>query len=251
MIIGLNAGKLWNDRDYLDNGGVNHVVTVTGVAVDATTGNINGFYIADSGRGKVSDMTRYVAIDDFRANANVTGAYAIYTIDPIKLWEENINGTGNDLDNMINGNRGDNVLTGGKGKDTLAGGAGSDTYVFGIGDGQDTIADSDATEGSIDVLRLTNINQNNLWFTHVGNNLQINVMGTSDQIILKDWYVGGTSGKDNQVERIQTADGLTMYHTDVEQLVQAMAAFAPPSPAETSWKNGQTSNGQVLLAVTH
>lgn len=251
VIIGLNAGKLWGDSAYLDNGGVNHVVTVTGVACDATTGAINGFYIADSGRGLVSDMTRYVAIADFRANASVTNAYAIYTIEPIKLWEENINATGNDLTNLINGNRGNNTLTGGKGNDTLIGGAGNDTYMFAKGDGQDTVIDTDATAGNTDALQLSGINQTNLWFKHMGNDLQINVMGTTDQILVKDWYVSGPSGTDNQVERIKTADGLTMYNTDVEKFVQAMAAFAPPPAAQTSWFNGQTSNGQVLLAVTH
>jgi Ca2+-binding RTX toxin-like protein len=251
VIIGLNAGKLWGDNAYLDSGGVNHVVTVTGAAVDAATGALNGFYIADSGRGLVSDMTRYVSIEDFRTDANVANAYSIYTIEPIKLWEENINATGNDMNNIITGNRGDNTLTGGKGNDTLIGQTGNDTYQFARGDGQDTIVESDATAGNTDVLQLTNANQNNLWFKHVDNNLQINLMGTTDQITIKDWYAPSTSGTDNQIERIKTADGLTMYNTDVEQFVQAMAAFAPPSATQTSWTNGQTSNGQILLAVAH
>jgi hypothetical protein len=116
VIIAVNSGKLWNDAAYLDDGSTNHVVTVTGVACDAKSGAINGFYIADSGRGLVSERPLY-PLADFRRDANVTNAYAIYTIEPIKLWEENINATGNALDNQIIGNRGDNV-TGGKGNDT-------------------------------------------------------------------------------------------------------------------------------------
>jgi Ca2+-binding RTX toxin-like protein len=251
VIIGLNAGNLWGDSAYRDAGGVNHVVTVTGVACDASSGSINGFYIADSGRGKVSDMTRYVSIADFRTDANVANAYAIYTIDPIKLWEENINATGNELDNILSGNRGNNILTGGRGNDTLIGQAGNDIYQFARGDGQDTIVDCDTSVGNTDALKLTNVNQTNLWFRHEGNNLQINVLGSSDQITVKDWYASGSSGADNQIERITTADGLTMYNTDVEQFVQGMAAFAPPSAATTSWTSGQTSNGRTLLAVSH
>ncbi|MFM6269733.1 MAG: calcium-binding protein, partial [Dolichospermum sp.] len=40
----------------------------------------------------------------------------------------NINGTGNNLNNIITGNTGNNVLTGGAGADTLIGGAGNDFY---------------------------------------------------------------------------------------------------------------------------
>lgn len=41
--------------------------------------------------------------------------------------DQNIDGTGNDLDNVINGNRGDNLLRGNGGNDTLRGGVGDDT----------------------------------------------------------------------------------------------------------------------------
>jgi Ca2+-binding RTX toxin-like protein len=41
-----------------------------------------------------------------------------------------INGTGNELDNIIVGNDADNILTGGLGMDTLTGGLGADTFDF-------------------------------------------------------------------------------------------------------------------------
>jgi len=40
-----------------------------------------------------------------------------------------INGTGNELDNILIGNRGNNILDGGLGTDTMSGGAGHDTYI--------------------------------------------------------------------------------------------------------------------------
>lgn len=46
---------------------------------------------------------------------------------------ENLNGTGNALDNRINGNAGNNVLRGGLGNDTLSGGAGNDFLIGGAG----------------------------------------------------------------------------------------------------------------------
>lgn len=54
----------------------------------------------------------------------------------------NIDGTGNDLANVITGNEGDNILTGGGGLDTLDGGAGNDTAVYG---GSETVSFNDAT----------------------------------------------------------------------------------------------------------
>ncbi len=113
------------------------------------------------------------------------------------------------------------------------------------------VYDHDATKANLDTLKFSDARQTNLWFNHVGKDLQINVLGTTDQVTVKDWYVAGTSGTDNHIERIRTADGKTLYDTDVEKLVQAMASFAPPSATQTSWKEGQTSQGQVLLSITH
>jgi len=46
-----------------------------------------------------------------------------------------IDGTGNELNNVLTGNTGANVLDGGAGADTMAGGAGNDTYyVDDVGD---------------------------------------------------------------------------------------------------------------------
>jgi Ca2+-binding RTX toxin-like protein len=53
----------------------------------------------------------------------------------------NINGTGNNLDNVIIGNTGNNIITAGSGFDTLTGGGGADTFVFKLNFGKDTITD--------------------------------------------------------------------------------------------------------------
>ncbi|MGI4850199.1 MAG: calcium-binding protein [Janthinobacterium lividum] len=253
VILGVNCGKLWADGDYLDDGRVNHVVTVTGVANDVATGAINGFYMADSGRGRVSDMTRYVSLADFRTSANVASAYAIYTVEPIKLWEENINASGNDLDNLLTGNRGNNVLAGGRGNDTLAGGGGNDTYVFSRGDGQDTVIDNDndndAGDGNADILVLQDIRQSELSFSQVGNDLQINVMGASDRICVQDWFAASIYGTNNRIETIQTSDGQAMLNAEIDRLIEAMASFAPPPPVQTDWHASQSSTSQILLTT--
>jgi hypothetical protein len=77
------------------------------------------------------------------------------------------------------------------------------------------------------------------------------VHDTTDQVLVADWYVGGLSGTDHQIERIKTADGLTLSNADVDQLVQAMAAFAPPSAAQQLWRHNADPLGQALVAATH
>ncbi|NGZ05688.1 MAG: calcium-binding protein [Magnetococcales bacterium] len=261
VIIGVNAGKLWEDV-AMDQTRINHVVTVTGVVYDTTSTQILGCYIADSGRGLVQDMTRYVPIDQFRACASLPGAHAIYTMEPVKLWNEDLHATGNSLGNRMVGNRGSNVLNGRSGNDLLIGQAGNDQYVFARGDDRDTIKDWDSTQGNVDLLRFTNVNQTNLWFSRrndedtYGDDLLIQVMGTTDSILIENWFQSATTTRpirrDYQIERIQTADGMTLYNTDVERLVQAMATFGIPSATQTSWIPGQTSSaGKTLLTVTH
>ncbi|CAD5107743.1 peroxidase family protein [Zestomonas carbonaria] len=56
----------------------------------------------------------------------------------------NFTGTGNALDNLIQGGAGNDVLNGGGGNDTLIGGAGNDIFVFGPNFGNDRIMDFDA-----------------------------------------------------------------------------------------------------------
>jgi hypothetical protein len=56
VIIGVNCGVLWQVPADVGNGGVNHAVTVTGVALDRDSGAIQGFYINDSGNGKSAEF---------------------------------------------------------------------------------------------------------------------------------------------------------------------------------------------------
>lgn len=226
VILALNSGRLWGDSAYLDGGGVNHVVTVTGAVYGDADGELKGFYIADSGRQRVSDMTRYISLQEFRAAANVPNAYAIYTAEALKLWNEDIDGTGNALDNTIIGNRGNNVLDGGAGNDILIGGLGNDTYRFGRGSGRDTIRDDDETLGNSDVISIgAGVSADQLWFRHVGNDLEISILGTSDTATVRDWYLGSRY----QIEQIHVDDGRTLVNADVEKLVQAMAVWSPPA----------------------
>jgi hypothetical protein len=51
VIIETNAGVLWDDATYYGNGRANHAVSVIAVGRDPESGQIQGFYVNDSGPG--------------------------------------------------------------------------------------------------------------------------------------------------------------------------------------------------------
>lgn len=121
----------------------------------------------------------------------------------------NINGTGNRLNNIINGNSGDNILdggrgrdalTGGKGHDILRGGGGQDVFVFSPGDmvafngknhaEMDRILDFEIGK---DIIRLEEYNASGLsdlkmWADPANNQFVIKVFETGDRIVLDGLY---------------------------------------------------------------
>ena len=167
-----------------------------------------------------------------------------------------VTGTGNALDNRLQGNSavnslfgaaGNDALDGGAGADTLTGGVGNDTYVLGRGYGADTVIENDATAGNTDIAQfLTGVAADQIWFQHVGNNLEASIIGTSDKLVVKDWYLGTA----NHVEQFKATDGAkTLIDSNVQILVNAMASFAPPVAGQTSLPtNYQTSLAPVIAA---
>ncbi len=167
-----------------------------------------------------------------------------------------VNGTGNTSANALVGNSGSNSLSGLAGNDTLdglagtdtlTGGSGNDTYKLGRGYGIDTVVENDITSGNTDVAQfLAGIANDQLWFQHVANNLEVSIIGTTDKLVVKDWYLGTT----NHVEQFKTTDGnKTLLDSKVENLVSAMAAFAPPAAGQTTLPtNYQTALAPVISA---
>jgi len=139
--------------------------------------------------------------------------------------------SGNSGNNTLTGAAGNDTLDGRLGTDTLAGGTGSDTYVLGRGYGTDSITENDATPGNTDMARFdSGIATDQLWFSHVSNNLEVSVIGTSDKFSLTNWYLGSQY----HVEQFKTSDGKTLLDSQVQNLVSAMAAFAPPAAGQTT-----------------
>lgn len=109
--------------------------------------------------------------------------------------------------------------------------SGNDTYLFGIGGGADTVIDYGTASGNTDVVRVSaGVASDQLWFSHVGNNLEMSIIGLSDKLTLAGWYLGATY----RAEQFVLADGKVLLESQVENLVQAMAAFSPPPPGQTT-----------------
>ena len=121
-----------------------------------------------------------------------------------------IDGTGNELDNVLIGSEGTNFLDGRAGNDVLKGGAGNDSYRFGRGYGVDTIIDQ---QGQNTLLFGAGIEASDLRFGLDGKNLLIDVISNGvapgDRVILQDWYLPVNERPGAQrISAIQFSSGL-------------------------------------------
>jgi Haemolysin-type calcium binding protein related domain len=121
--------------------------------------------------------------------------------------------------------------------------------VFGRGTGQDIVIDTDSTAGNTDVISVgAGVANDQLWFRHVGNDLEISIIGTTDKDVIQNWYLGSQ----NQIEQIKTTNGKVLTNTDVDKLVQAMAALTPPASGTSVLPtNYQTTLAPVIAANWH
>jgi Ca2+-binding RTX toxin-like protein len=234
-------------NDQLDGGDGNDTYVI-GLGTDVLTENLN------EGTDTVQSSITHTLGDNFE-NLTLTGVGAI-------------NGTGNELANVLTGNAAANVLNGGAGDDTLLGGlgndtlrgglgndtvnggSGNDTFLFGLGDGQDLVQDN---SGSADKMLFDGgINPLDLVISRQANDLRLAIHGSSDQITVQNWYVGTT----NRTETIQAGNGQVLLNTQVQQLIDAMAQFT--TDTGLSWdaasggagNPGQQAQFQSILAAS-
>jgi len=166
-----------------------------------------------------------------------------------------INGTGNSLANVLIGNTGNNNLNGGSGNDTLNGGSGTDilnggtgndTYLFNRGNAIDTVTDSDTTVGNKDTIQFgTDVANDQLWFSQSGNNLEIQIIGTNDKMVVTNWF----SDSQYHTEEIKSGNGKLLTDTNVQNLVNAMATMTPPPMGQTTLTSGQQATLAPILVA--
>jgi hypothetical protein len=108
------------------------------------------------------------------------------------------------------------------------------------------ISDYDTIVGNVDVLSVAaGVTASQLWLRRVGSDLELSIIGTSDKSTLKNWYAGNAY----HVEQFKTADGKKLLDTQVDVLVAAMAAFAPPAAGQTTLPTAYQTALNPLIAA--
>ncbi|MEV5032350.1 cadherin domain-containing protein [Sphingobium sp. LMC3-1-1.1] len=149
-------------------------------------------------------------------------------------------GTGNDTllggagNDQLYAESGDDYLDGGAGNDLLNGGVDNDTYIVTRSSEADTIYNYDPSGDDVDVLGFQDtagsINDEDLWFEQVGNDMRISVIGTTSSVLIKDWYlISDPSSRSNYKIDFIIAGERYSTQINVEGLVQLMATKTKPT----------------------
>ncbi|TAM46397.1 MAG: hypothetical protein EPN55_05425, partial [Gammaproteobacteria bacterium] len=134
-----------------------------------------------------------------------------------------LDGTGNELGNVLAGNDGNNVLAGGQGDDALIGWAGDDTYSYVLGDGSDTILD---TAGA-DTLALAGVALADLNTSMSDNDLVLE-LPDGNNITIQNWFLDPTY----HVETV-SLDGTAYNASFIEAWGHAPVLAAPVPDMDT------------------
>ena len=206
-----------------------------------------------------------MATIDAAVNAGSAGADRIFAVGPSTVQggdggdlllgsEQNDvlqGGAGND---QLFGYGGDDTIEGGSGNDRIDGGTGNNTYLFGRGDGVDVVSSTDYTAGRLNTLQLkAGVKPTDLLIRHIDsgnlgstNGLDISIVGTTDKVMLRGYYVYGVppDGVNSPVQQFRFADGTVWNLADIEARIDTSARPIYGAPIVV----GTDFNGNQILA---
>ncbi len=192
-----------------------------------STSQVDTLYLGDLTPGDVTASRVSGTADDFILTVNATGhtievdqqfASTTFYVGLEKIefsdgteWDRTdifdnawVRGTtGNDTLTLTDST--DDTFFGDLGDDTLVSNNGNDTFIYRSGDGSDVIDDGALSSTQTDTLVFTDLDAADLTFSKSGNDVLIDVDGTSDQIEVDDQQISSTFGVG--LEKIQFADG--------------------------------------------
>ncbi|MDP3835690.1 MAG: calcium-binding protein, partial [Hydrogenophaga sp.] len=141
-------------------------------------------------------------------------------------------------------------FNGGAGNDTLTGSYFADTYIFNRGDGTDVISDnglhSTSSTYSDKLIFGEGIADEDVWLSRSGNDLRVQLLGDGGQVEIKNWYASTSY----RIEELRLSDGQKLLSSQVDALVSAMAAFAPPAPGQSTLTPEQQSALSPVIAAS-
>ena len=240
-----------NDSDMLDGGNGNDFLSggsgndfLYGGSGDDTLDGGTGVDVLAGGAGDdvyIVDSTGDIVIALYNEGTDTVQSSITYTL---KSNVENLTLTGASAINGI-GNTLDNVLRGNTGNNTLNGGAGNDTYVFSLGGGTDVVTDSGADSSTQDLLKFqSDVLTESIAIFQGTSDLSI-AYGASDMIT-----VTNQTSTSYGIEKVQLDNGLYMTATDINQLIQNMAAFATSHGLAFSSVNDVKASSDLMGMVS-
>jgi Ca2+-binding RTX toxin-like protein len=192
-------------NDIIDGGGGSDTAVYAGNQADYVLTLANGVLtIADAAPGAAGDegTDQIIGIENIR--------FADGTWDSIRIQQET-RLTGDSGANRIYGTGLGETLVGGLGNDYLEGRGGGDTYRYASGDGNDEIYE-DGSASDIDVLKLTDLDPEDVTVSRSGYQLLVTDNATGQQVKVDYQFYGN---QQYAIEQIAFADGTIWDRTRI------------------------------------
>jgi Ca2+-binding RTX toxin-like protein len=249
---------------YADEG----VAATSGVVVDLSTPARNSGAAAGDSYTSVENVRGTALADDITGDAGANVLRGDAGADSVSGGDGNdeIHGDdGNDIlrggagadqvnggtgDDTLYGDAGDDVLTGGQGNDLLYGGAGNDRFIFNRNDGNDTIDQTGSVTTDRDIVGFS-VGRENLWFSTVGSDIKIGVLGTSaldGSVTLKAFSTASQDGRAQiAVVIAQTNATVDLQLGEFAAKLDRFAAAIGYTPTTQAQMDGLMSNASLKV----
>jgi subtilisin-like proprotein convertase family protein len=248
---GLDPTNLWFTRS-----GNDLVVQVLGKTSKAT---ISGWYannysqlqfltLADGSQLTTAEVAALAAAGSAYQSANPTFTPQTATQLPsgyVANWPAVTVGTaGNDT---LTGTVADNVFGGGTGSDTLIGSGGNDVYRLPSAGGAVVIRNGiSSNPGPSGELALAgNLSLSKLWLTQSGNDLLIQIIGTTSSVRIANWFASGYA----QLNALAFSDGTSISNATITALARQEQAYQTLVPGFNAAATQEQVNSAFLEAL--